>query len=139
MSFFLFLPHCPCPEILTNKHHTKPKLSPCLFKNTAKQGHNYPILRNSSQLFLWQIIVRLIWNSNTLRFSSKSTIFKQKIRLNCPSTMKFKDRNVAHAHCSIWSCLASHQSRQLRARLELFLNLKPHLSRLGHICPTNYD
>ena len=20
--FFLFLPHCPCPEILTNKHHT---------------------------------------------------------------------------------------------------------------------
>ena len=85
-------------------------------KNTAKQGHNYPILRNSSQLFLWQTIVRLIWNGNTLRFSSKSTIFKQKIHLNCPSTMKFKDRNVAHAHCSIWSW-------QLRARLELFLNL----------------
>ena len=88
--------------------HTRPKLSPCLFKNTAKQGHNYPILRNSSQLFLWQIIVRLIWNSNTLRLSSKSTIFKQKIHLNCPSTLKFKDRNVAHAHCSIWSCLAGH-------------------------------
>ena len=21
-AFFLFLPHCPCPEILTNKHHS---------------------------------------------------------------------------------------------------------------------
>ena len=84
--------------------HTGPKLSPWLLKYTAKQGHNYPVLWNSSQLFLWQIIVRLIWNGNALRFSSKSTIFKQKIRLNCPSTMKFQDRNIAHAHCSIWSC-----------------------------------
>ena len=105
MSFFLFLPHCPCPEILTNKHHSLgpnlgPKLSPCLLKYTAKQGHNYPVLRNSSQFFLWQIIVRLIWNGNTLRLSSKSTIFKQKIHLNCRRTMKFQDRNVAHAHCT---------------------------------------
>ena len=55
-------------------------------------------------VFLWQIIVRLTWNGNTLRFSSKSTIFKQKIHLNCPSTMKFQDLDVAHAYCSIWSC-----------------------------------
>ena len=45
--FFFFLPHCLCPEILMNKHH-RPKLSPCLLKYTAKQGHNYP---GSSKFF----------------------------------------------------------------------------------------
>ena len=84
--------------------HTGPKLSPCLLTYTAKQGHSYLVLRNSSQFFLWQIIVRLIWNGNTLRRSSKSTMFKQKIHLNFSTTLKFQDRNGAHAHCSIWSC-----------------------------------
>ena len=40
--------------------HTRPRLSPCLLKYTAKQGHNYQVPRNSSQFFLWQIKVRLI-------------------------------------------------------------------------------
>ena len=70
-------------NVLINlKQESWPKLSPCLLKYTAKQGHSDKALRNSSQFFLWQIIVKLIWNGNSLRLSSKSTIFKRKIHLN---------------------------------------------------------
>ena len=114
-----------------------PKLSPCLLKYTAKQGHIYPVLRNSSQFFLQKIIVRLIWNGNTLRLSSKSTIFKQKIYLNCSTTIKFQDGNGAHAHYNIWSCLPNLKSVRLKTKELLRFHSGCHIMTISLVLNRN--